>query len=578
MDYLNNTLLIVGILLSSSIFASRISSFMGLPVLLLFLGIGMLCGNEGLFIKIEFDDYNLAFLLSNVALAIILFDGGCQTNIHMFFSSAKQSVLLATVGVIITTAIVGICVHYLIGFSFYESMLIAAIIGSTDAGAVFCLLGSNGISLKNKVNIPLQMESATNDPMAIFLTTTIITIITASESNTDISPLHMLVFFAQQFFFGIAFGILFGIIGKHIINNINIPSGLYSLLIIGIAFIGFSITSSLNGSGFLAIFIMGMIIGNQNTRQVNYIRSVQEGLSWLSQISLFLILGLLVDPKTLVNYIWIGLLVSILMTIIARPIAVFLCLKPFFNFSNKELLFISWVGLRGSVPIVLAIYPIMYNIPHGEIFFNIAFVVVIFSLLIQGATILPIAKFFDVYTPCSVAPITKGQIGISLSDDYEIFNYEIKNHAFDNLTLREIKFPSKTLISSIYRHAQMMKPHSNITLQKGDIISIVGHAEDEPLLNSIFSGNTPIKKVPYFYNGDIILNGNIPMPEISKNYDMIITSLEKELTLSEFMNYQIGGYPQVGDRVTIIDSRLTVFEIQGDIITKIGYEKLESML
>lgn len=575
MDDLNYTILIVGLLLSSSIFASRISSFMGLPVLLLFLGIGILCGNNGIFLRINFDDYDLAFLVSNFALAVILFDGGCQTNINVFKSVAKPSILLSTIGVLITTAIVGSASYYLLHTSFYESMLIGAIIGSTDAGAVFSLLGSNGVSLKSKVNAPLQMESATNDPMAIFLTVTIINLMMGGKDAVSFTD--MFLFFIQQFFYGTSLGVVFGFVGKRIINEINIPSGLYSLLVLGIAFTGFGITSSLNGSGFLAIFIIGMIIGNQNTRQLNYIRSVQEGLSWLSQIGLFLILGLLVDLITLINYIAIGLIIALIMTLIARPVAVFLCLKPFFNFSNKELIFMSWVGLRGSVPIVLAIYPIMYHVPHGEIYFNIAFVIVLFSLLVQGATILPIAKIFDVYAPSSIAPISKGQIGITIDDDYEIFNYEIKGHTFDNLTLANIKFPSRTLVSSIYRNTQMIKPHSGITLRKGDIISIIGHADDEPLLNSIFAGNFPIKKRTRNYNGDIILNGNVPMPEIAEKYNMIITSTEKELTLSEFMNYHLGGFPQVGDRITIIDCRLTICELQGDTVSKVGFEKLQSV-
>ena len=576
MDQLNYIFLISGLLLCSSIFASRISSIMGLPVLLLFLGIGMLCGINGVFFQIDFNDYNIAFLVTNVALAVILFDGGCQTNFYTFRSVAKPSIILSTLGVLITTVIVGCAAYYIFKLQFFESMLIGAIIGSTDAGAVFSLLGNNGISLKNKVNNPLQIESATNDPMAIFLTVTIIGIINGSMLNnvdTYTAVIDMLLFFVKQLAFGVGFGIIFGIVGRSIINHINIPTGLYSLLVLGIAFTGFSITSTLNGSGFLAIFIIGMFIGNQNTRQLNYIRPVQDGLNWLSQIGLFLILGLLVTPSDLVLYLVPGLLIALVLTFVARPVAVFLCLKPFFTYSTKELAFISWVGLRGSVPIVLAIYPIMAEVPHGEVYFNVAFVIVLFSLLVQGASILPMAKLFDVYAPSMAAPISKGQIGITIDDDYEIFNYEIHHHEFENVALKDIKFPSKTLIASIFRHGQMFKPSANRTIKKGDIISIIGHADDELFLNSIFSGETPIKE-SHYYSGDIILSGNLTMPEVADKYDLIITSLEKELTLAEFMNYQLGGFPQVGDRITIVDIRLTVYELQGDNISKVGFEKL----
>ena len=276
MEELNNALFITGLLLSSSIFASRISSFMGIPVLLLFLGIGMLCGSSGIFFHIPFEmdieqDRQLAFLISNLALAVILFDGGCQTSLFTFRSVAKPAILLSTCGVLITTAVIGIGAYYVLGISFWESMLVGALVGSTDAGAVFSLLGNNGVTLKTKISNVLQIESATNDPMAIFLTITVIGIITGTQLNaaedTARSIFEMLQFFLTQFAFGILFGLIFGFLGRKLMSVIRIPSGLYSLLVLGIALTGFAITSSLNGSGFLAIFIMGMIIGNQKDRK-----------------------------------------------------------------------------------------------------------------------------------------------------------------------------------------------------------------------------------------------------------------------------------------------------------------------
>lgn len=576
MDQLNHLLFIAGILLCGSIFASRISSFMGLPVLLIFLALGMVCGSEGIFLHIDFNDYNLAFLIANVALAIIIFDGGCQTKFYTFKQVIKPSVLLSTIGVLITSLIVSIAAYYVFNLGFFPSLLIGSIIGSTDAGAVFSLLGSNGISLKNKVSNPLQIESATNDPMAIFLTVTVIQLMQGvfSCDNISRSVVEMGLFLAKQFSFGIGFGLIFGFLAKKLMNFVSIPTGLYSLLVLGIAFTGFSITSSLDGSGFLAIFIIGMFIGNQNTRQLNFIRPVQDGLNWLSQIALFLILGLLVNPSNLLDFAIPGLIIAVVLTFIARPIAIFLCLKPFFRFTLKELSFISWVGLRGSVPIVLAIYPIMYRVPHGETYFYVAFVVVIFSLLVQGATILPMAKLLDAYAPSMSAPISKGQIGITIDNDYEIFNYEIKNKNLENVALKDIKFPSKTQIASIFRKGQMFKPSANRKIKKGDIVSIIGHADDELFLNSVFNGDTSLKE-PHFYNGDIILNGSLSMPEIAKKYGLVITTLESDLDLSEFMNFHLGGFPQVGDRLTIIDCRLTIFEINGDRIEKVGFEKVD---
>ena len=582
MDQLNHIMLIIGLLLSCSIFASRISSIMGLPVLLLFLILGMMCGENGIILGIQFSNYHLAFYIANLALAIIIFDGGCQTSFFTFKTASKPAIILSTLGVLITTLIVGGAVYYIFKMSFFESLLVGCMIGSTDAGAVFSLLGSNGVSLKNKVQGPLEIESATNDPMAIFLTITVIEIIKATVNSNDVTASetftisNALLFFIKQFSFGIVFGIVFGYLGRMLLNAINIPNGLYSLLVLGVAFTGFAITSSMDGSGFLAIFIIGMIISNTNMRQLLYIRPVQDGLTWLSQICLFLMLGLLVEPPKLIEHTVDGLIVACVMAFFARPVAVFLCLKLLFKFSTRELLFISWVGLRGSVPIVLAIYPIMNDIPNGDIFFNIAFVVVIFSLLVQGATILPVAKFFDVYAPSSTTPVSKGQMGITIDDDYEIFNYEIKHKTCQDQLLSEIKFPNRTMVASVFRKSQILHPVSRLKLKKGDIISIIGHSDDELLLNAIFNGDTPVKKVHYPYNGDILLSGEANMTEIAEKYDLVITSKEQDLNLGDFLSYHLGGIPTVGERLTVIDCRFTICEVFGSQIIKVGFEKLEN--
>jgi cell volume regulation protein A len=582
MEQLNNIMLIVGILLCCSIFASRLSSIMGLPVLLLFLVLGMICGEHGFILHISFNNYSMAYYVANLALAVIIFDGGCQTSFFTFKTCSKPAVILSTLGVFITTIIVGCAAYYLFKLPFFESMLVGCIIGSTDAGAVFSLLGDNGVSLKNKVQGPLEIESATNDPMAIFLTITVMEIIKSSVGTDDAGGgfpfANALIFFIKQFSFGIVAGIIFGYLGRTLLNVISIPNGLYSLLVLGVALTGFAVTSIVDGSGFLAIFIIGMIIGNTNIRQLNYIRPVQDGYTWLSQICLFLMLGLLVNPPDLVQHSVNGLIIAAIMAFVARPIAVFLCLKPLFKFTTSELLFMSWVGLRGSVPIVLAIYPIMNDIPHGDIFFNIAFVVVIFSLLVQGATILPVAKFFDVYAPSSTTPVSKGQMGIAIDDDYEIFNYEIKHKAFHNVLLSDIKFPNRTMIASIFRTGQVIHPVSKLRLKKGDIISIIGHSDDELLLNAIFNGETPIRKNHYQYFGDILLSGELNMTEVAEKYGLIITSRESELTLADFMSYHLGGIPTVGERLTIIDCRFTVCEVFGAQIVKVGYEKLDDII
>ena len=559
-----------GILLTISVLVSRLSSAIGTPILLVFLALGMLTGQDGLIIHIVYNDYTSAFFISNLMLALIILDGGLRTNIHTLRSVAKESFLLASVGVLVTSAITGGIAYLFLDLKLMEALLIGAIVGSTDAAAVFSLLGGSGVNLKEKISSTLQIESATNDPMAILLTVVLLSY-ASGEAST---PLAILSIFVLQFGLGAIGGLIFGLFGRIVVATANVGPGLYALLTIGIGLSGFAITAALGGSGFLAIFIIGVLIGNQKIRPVSYILPVGEGITWLSQITLFLLLGLLVTPHQMVSYWHYGVVVALILTFVARPAAVFLCMKPFFKrYSNRELIFISWVGLRGSVPIVLAIYPVMSGLPNAQLYFNVAFIVVLFSLLVQGASIVLSAKVMHITAPASAAPINKSEMGISMSDDYELYSYNVKLRSLDGVSLREIRFPKRTQIAALYRDGHMLKTHGDTKLQHDDIISVIGHENDEPLLNAIFSQDKR-PKPPARYQGDIILNGSEKMVELKKTYDLELTSFESGLTLSEFMDYHIGGFPQVGDALSLINVKLTVAELQGDRVSRVGLTQI----
>lgn len=570
MDQLNSIyyiFFIAGLLLTFAILASKLSSIFGTPLLLLFLAIGMLTGEDGIFINIHYDDYNSAYFFANFMLALIILDGGLRTNFSTFKRVATESTILATVGVLVTASVTGIIAYYCLGnISIIQALLLGSIVGSTDAGAVFSLLGGNDVSLKSSVSSTLQIESATNDPMAILLTTVMLAII----SGQSTSWLESLIIFAMQFGLGIVFGVIFGFIGRFIIASMSIGSGLYALLVFGIGLIGFSVTAAMGGSGFLAIFIIGMMVGNQNIRQISYILPVAEGITWLCQISLFLMLGLLVSPHQMLNYIVEGVVVAVAITFIARPLAVFLCVKPFFRaFTNRDLLFMSWVGLRGSVPIVLAIYPVFANIENPQLYFNVAFVVVIVSLLVQGATLNPVSRLFKVYAPSSAMPVTKANVGIKLANDYELYNYRIRNESMEGLSLRNIHFPKGTMIAGMFRDGHMIKTVGNTVLRHGDILSIIGTDNDEPLLNSMFSKNITAKQ-KLIYNGDKIFDGSIMMSDLADKYKIELTDYERGLNVSEFMSYHIGGFAQTGDMVNLINVVLVVASLNGDEIASVG--------
>lgn len=566
---INYVFFIGGTLLTIAVLASRLSSFFGAPILLLFLAIGMLTGEDGPFIKIIYNDYSSAFFISNLMLAIILLDGGLRTNVKMFRSVASESLLLATAGVIVTSGITGLAAYLFFDLSLIESLLIGAIVGSTDAAAVFSLLGDGGVHLKEKVSSTLQIESATNDPMAILLTTVLLAFVTGDVT----SPVDIVLFFISQFGLGIILGVIFGLFGRFVIASIHLSSGLYTLLALGLGLVGFAITASLNGSGFLAIFIYGMFIGNQNIRPLSYMLPVGEGLTWLAQITLFLMLGLLVTPHQMLPYLVPGVAVAFVLAFVARPVAVFLCIKPFFKkYSIKDLSFISWVGLRGSVPIVLSIYPVMAGAKDAQLFFNVAFIVVLFSLSLQGATLLPVAKIFKIYAPSSVSPINKSQVGVMLSDDFELYSYNVKRESMDGVKLRNIRFPKRTQIAAVFRDGHMLKATGDTKLVNDDIVSIIGSPADEMLLNSVFSRDQN-QKMPKLYKGDTILNGKMTMSEIAKTYNIEITSFEQTMNLSEFMTYHIGGFPQVGDVLGLINVKLTVVEMTGDSVERVGLDR-----
>ncbi len=563
---INYIFFLCGLLLVMAVMASRVSSLLGTPILLLFLGMGMLTGEDGFFINIVYNDYSSAYYISNFMLAIILLDGGLRTSFNVFRMVATEATVLATAGVLVTSAITGLAAYYILGLGFFPSMLVGAIVGSTDAAAVFSLLGDSGIHIKERISAVLQIESATNDPMAILLTTVLMAFVGGQATGVA----DVVLMFINQFAFGIIIGIIFGFFTRLMVSMVSVGPGLYALMVIGFGFTGFAITASLGGSGFLAIFIIGMIVGNQNRRQLNYVLPVSEGLTWLAQISLFLLLGLLVTPHKLIDFAIPGIVLAVVLIFIARPVAVFLCMKPFFRrYSTKELAFVSWVGLRGSVPIVLALFPTMGDVDNAQLYFNVAFVVVLCSLMLQGAMIVPAAKVFKLLAPHSAAPINKSQVGIMVSDDFELYNYVVKRHSLDGVMLRDLRFPKRTQVAALFRGGHMMQAMGDTKLLYDDIISIIGNASDEQLLNNLFSQEYSQKR-SLLYKGDIILQGSVLMSKIEENFNVDLTSFERNLRLCDFMAYQIGGFAQIGDTVSLINMRLTVVELNGDQVARVG--------
>lgn len=399
MTTISTLFLLAGLLLFISVLASTISARLGLPLLLLFLGVGMLAGEDGIG-GIVFDDFKTANLIAQLALAVILLDGGLRTDSGSFRVALKPAAVLATWGVVGTVALLGIFATWLLDVDWRLGVLLAAIVGSTDAAAVFALLRNSGVRLNERVKSTLEIESGSNDPMAILLVVVMIEVLLHPERSGVSSFAWMLL---KQAGIGLLFGVVGGKVLAWLLRRLNLAEGLYALLILSGGLLIVGAANLLDGSGLLAVYVAGVIVGNRKSHATEHVLRVMDGLAWLAQAGMFVVLGLLVTPTHLTEYTWHALLLALFLMFVARPLAVAIGLYPF-RYTRNEIAFVSWVGLRGAVPVVLAIMPVVMGVPDSRLLFDVAFSVVLLSLLVQGATIPAAARLLKVELPPADEP------------------------------------------------------------------------------------------------------------------------------------------------------------------------------
>jgi potassium/hydrogen antiporter len=541
MELISYIILIGAGLLLISILTSLISFRMGAPLLLIFLLVGLAAGEDGIG-RIEFDNAPAAFLIGSVALAIILFESGFDTHIASFRVAAWPALTLATVGVSVTTAVVGAATHAILDFPWLESLLIGAIVSSTDAAAVFFLLRVGGITLRDRVRSTLEIESGSNDPMSIFLTIALVELIT--EGNH--APGWEL---ALSFLIQIGGGILFGFLGGGLIvatiNRIRIEAGLYPVLSLALALFVFALTSVLGGSGFLAVYVAGVIAGNSRLRGAEGLRRFHNGLTWLSQIVMFVMLGLLATPREFPSLIVPAILLALVLILVARPAAIWLCLAPF-RFTGNETTFIAWVGLRGAVSILLALVPILNGLPNGQSYFNIAFLIVVVSLLVQGWTLRPLARWLRLIVPPRLGPVDRVELELPGQANYELVAYTIRDNS---PVARGQRLPRWARPSLMIRNGRGMSIHNIRQLQAGDLVYLFTAPSRVPLLDRLFAEPHDLEEDDRLFFGDLVLNADVTVGALAQMYGLPLSVRKADLTLEELFRQEFRDALEVGDRL-----------------------------
>ena len=549
------TLVGTGLVVAAA-FSSLIAFRFGAPLLLLFLCIGLASGADGL--GIQFDNARVAYFIGSLALAVILFDSGFGTPLKALRQAAGPAVSLATVGVVMTTGLFGVAAYYLLDLDWLESFLLGASVASTDAAAVFFLLRAGEINLRERVRSVLEVESGSNDPIAIFLTITLVEVIAiGAHPETKMLATDLVLGFLINMGLGALIGVLGGMGIVRLVERLQLDAGLLPIFVLTLSLMVFAAAGAAGGSGFLAVYIAGMIAGNSDIRAVTILKRFQDGMSWLAQIIMFLVLGLFATPSQFPEILLPAVGLGLILIFVARPVAVWLCLVPF-RLPRPEVAFVSWVGLRGAVSILLAITPVLGGLEHGRLIFNAAFIIVLVSLVVQGWTIGPLARRLGLIVPARIGPLDKVELELPGSAHHELLAYRV---VAGSPVARGERIPRWARPSLVVRDGRSMRFPERGRLQAGDNVYIFVPDRYPRLLDRLFASRAVVDPEDADFFGAFAVDPARPAEELEAAYGTGLDEEDRKLAVGELVAQRLDGKPEYADRVSLGPVELIVRDV-----------------
>lgn len=561
LDSVSIAIFLGAVLVMAGILSSLLALRFGAPLLLVFLLIGMLAGDAGPG-QLSFNDVRTTYLVGSVALALILFDGGLRTKFQSIRIVLAPSMVLATIGVLLTAVVAAPAAKYALDLNWTEALLVGAVVASTDAAAVFLLVHTQGLRLRPRVGATLEAESGTNDPFAIFLTLMLVEFISRGES----SPAHVVLELAREGVLGAVIGVIGGRLVVLVLNRMALPQGLHAPFVATAALVIFGVAQISHASGFLAVYLAGIIIGNRPTRAHNSVVTFLDAATWLAQIVMFVLLGLLASPQRLLDSVGPSVIVALVLMLLARPIAVFLCLMPF-RFNWREKVFIAWTGLRGAVAIFLASIPMLVGLSKAYLYFDVAFVVVVISLLLQGWTLGPAARWLHVALPRVDRGPRRVELDLPGQLEQQLVGYPVRPKS---LYFRRGLLPSWSKPTLVIRDERILSPVEADPVAAGDYLYLLAPPEKAEALDRFFVDMAPSSAPDPHLLGDFMVSGEHTLGELAEIYGVSVEEEQAKLTLADYFDIHLDHAPKEGAELVLDPIVLVARSISGGRVNVVG--------